>query len=90
MLVSGTGFSREEACVYTLNPAAWRPTPSRLKPVLQGQCPVLHVRAPCTRGTGFSREEACVYAIHFVVGRLKHSRLKPVLQRGVSGRYAVL
>ena len=31
--LSGTGFSREEACVYTNHSAARRSTPSRLKPV---------------------------------------------------------
>jgi len=29
-----TGFSREEACAYTLSAAVWRLTLSRLKPVL--------------------------------------------------------
>jgi len=34
---SGTGFSREEAGVSTINLAAWRLTPSRLKPVPQNE-----------------------------------------------------
>ena len=36
--VGGTGFSREEACVYTLNFAVCVLTLSRLKPVLHGKC----------------------------------------------------
>jgi hypothetical protein len=36
--VSGTGFSREEASVNTLNVAVWHPTLSRLKPVPQKAC----------------------------------------------------
>ena len=35
---SGTGFSREEASVNTLNVAVWQPTLSRLKPVAQKAC----------------------------------------------------
>ena len=77
--ISRTGFSREEASCNTINPAARRPTSSRLKPVLQGY-------ARCqrdTRGvsrTGFSREEASRSTFNSAARRPTCSRLKPVLQ----------
>ena len=53
---SGTGFSREEASLHTLNPAARHPTSSRLKPFLRSKC-ISH------SGTGFSREEASLHTL---------------------------
>jgi hypothetical protein len=61
MLFSGTGFSREEACVNTLNPAAMTPDafPAKAGPTWVA-CSQSHwMRAMLFSGTGFSREEAC-------------------------------
>jgi len=56
MFFSGTGFSREEADMDTLDFAVLHPTLSRLKPVPLTACGGR--LAMFFSGTGFSREEA--------------------------------
>ena len=65
MLFSGTGFSREEACVHTINLAAWLPDafPAKagLTQIAFSQSRWMY--ALLFSGTGFSREEASVITI---------------------------
>jgi hypothetical protein len=83
--VSGTGFSREEACMNTINSAVWHLTPSRLKPVplenrmhSMGPSPMSLDTRDVVSGTGFSREEPCTNTINLAVWHPTPSRLKPV------------
>jgi hypothetical protein len=87
--VSGTGFSREEASVNTLNFAVWHPTLFRLKPVPRKHCSPTKACSPtgCMRSvsrTGFSREEAGVNILNVAVWQPTLSRLKPVAQKACS------
>jgi len=54
---SGTGFSREEVSLHTLDLAAWHPTPSRLKPVLRSTC--ISIVGPASAG----KRPACTPSI---------------------------
>ena len=81
-ITCGTGFSREEASVASLNLAVCPPTPSRLKPVPLSLRPDSGTQSRALRitcGTGFSREEASMNTLNIAVYRPTRSRLKPVL-----------